>query len=51
MKRYQFVSWFPHWQGLGLRRYDPSKTTLAYVYDWSLLLGFWTLRKWSTRLP
>lgn len=49
MKGYQFVWWFPRWLGVWLLRYDPSKTDMAYIYDWRLMLGFWEVRKWSTR--
>ncbi len=45
-KGYQFV-WFPGWCGFWFRRYDPSKTDLAYIYAWIIGLGFVQVRKWS----
>lgn len=43
MKTYQFVKWFPAWQG-----FDFIKSTwgLTLIYDWYLFLGFWEVRKW-----
>ena len=43
MKRYQFVSWFPLWQGFHFLR---SFYGLTLIYDWYLFLGFWEIRKW-----
>lgn len=47
MTRYQFVSWFPRWQGFGFHRYDPQETGLAMIYEWSLRLGWFEVRKWT----
>jgi len=47
-KKYQFVNWYPRWQGFNFHRFDPEKTSWAYIYEWLFNFGFWELRKWST---
>jgi hypothetical protein len=51
MKGYQFVRWFPEWQGFGFKRLSPLSTDLAYIYEWCMSLGFWEVRKWSKLEP
>lgn len=48
LKDYQFVRWFPIWHGFDFIRIDPERTSLALIYEWSLGLGFWEIRKWKT---
>ena len=48
-KKYQFINWFPIWEGLAFIRLDPEETDLAYIYDWCLIIGFFEIRKWSTK--
>ena len=43
MKKYQFVNWFPEYQGFGFIR---AMLGLGLIYDWYLYLGFWEIRKW-----
>lgn len=43
MKRYQFINWFPKWQGFHFRK---AVYGLALLYDWYLWLGFWEIRRW-----
>lgn len=31
------------------KKFDPEKTCWAYIYDWSLAIGFLQIRKWSTK--
>lgn len=48
-KGYQWVSYFPRlWLGISFWRV-PLADSLSYIYEWSLFLGWWELRKWSTR--
>jgi hypothetical protein len=47
IKRYQFISWFPSWQWVAFIRF--KHTGLALIYEWSLMLGFWEVRKWRSR--
>jgi len=51
MKRFQFVSWFPEWQGVHFHRLDKKATDLAYIYDWCLGFMFWEIRKWHKLKP
>lgn len=44
MRRYQFISWFPRWQWVAFIRFQ--HTGLARIYEWSLMLGCWEIRKW-----
>ena len=48
MKKYQFVSWFPTWVGVGFAREDKP---LLYLFDWYLWLGFWAIHKWHIMKP
>jgi len=43
MKKYQFVKWFPNWQGLD---YAKATGASALIYDWYVRLAFWEIRKW-----
>jgi hypothetical protein len=43
--RTQFVWWFPEWCGLGFSRWEGH--TLAWMYRWSLLCGFFEFRRWK----
>jgi len=43
MKKYQFVNWFPEWQGFGFAR---ATGAMALIFDWYIWLGFWEIRKW-----
>lgn len=43
MRKYQFVSWFPDFCGFG---FGKKKKAIALIYDWSIWLGFWEIRKW-----
>jgi len=40
----QVVWWFPEWCGVGFSRW--SGHPLAWLYHWSLLFGFFELRRW-----
>ena len=42
--KYQIVNWYPDWKGFGKKKW---KGGMAYVYEWSLLLGFIEIRKWT----
>jgi len=50
-KKFQFVSWFPEWQGFHFVRLHKDKTDLAYIYDWCLSFAFWEIRKWHSLKP
>ncbi len=39
---FQFVSYFPEWQGLEFVRCTHG---IALIYDWILLIGFWQIRR------
>jgi hypothetical protein len=43
MNRYQFIWWFPCWNGFHFTRF---KLGLALIYEWSLMLGYVEIRKW-----
>jgi len=45
-KGLQFVNWFPKWKGFAFGRW---KGTYRYIYDWSLVLGFWEIRRWQPK--
>jgi len=45
MKRYEFVSYFPQWQGF---YFDKHLFGHELIYDWALGLGFFEIRKWHT---
>ena len=46
-KKYQFVwYWLPKFH---YRKFDIRKTCWAYIYDWTLKIGFLEIRKWSTK--
>jgi hypothetical protein len=42
--RTQFVWWFPEWCGLGFSRWEGHP--LQWLYRWSILCGFFELRRW-----
>jgi len=43
-QKYQLISWFPSWRGIGFINYGVS---LHLVYEWAFNLGFWEIRKWK----
>tara|TARA_Y100000310_G_C20148243_1_gene563468 strand:+ start:149 stop:283 length:135 start_codon:yes stop_codon:yes gene_type:complete len=43
MKKYQIVNWFPE-INFGFKRL--KETGLANIYEWSLGIFFWEIRKW-----
>lgn len=45
--RTQFVWWFPEWCGFGFSRWHGHP--LAWMYRWSVLLGFCEFRRWRPR--
>jgi len=46
MKKYQFINYFPKWQGLYFRR---AVYSMAEIYEWYLWIGFLEIRKWRKR--
>jgi hypothetical protein len=46
-KKYQFVNWFPKWKGFW--RMGKWTGSMGYVYEWSIHLGFWEIRKWQQK--
>ena len=44
-ERYQFINWFPDWQGVWFQRFDPE-CSISVCYEWSLCIGFFEVRKW-----
>lgn len=48
LKKYQFINWFPEWQGFGLCRFT-TKDSLLGVYKWMFAFGFWELRRWQDK--
>ena len=46
--QYQFINWFPEWQGFHLYRPDYAKTDMALIYEWMLDLGWWEVRRWRS---
>lgn len=49
MRKYQFIDWWPEWQGFGFTRLDPARTDMAFVYEWYLWAGWWVVRKWCSQ--
>ena len=47
VRGFQWVVWFPRWRGFGFRRTE-KYSGWACIYDWSLRLGWFELRKWAT---
>jgi len=45
-KGLQFVSWFPGWKGFCFKHWEGN---MRFIYSWSLVLGFWEIRKWQTK--
>ena len=45
-KGLQFVNWFPKWKGITFSHY---KGNMYYICEWSLVLGFWEIRKWQPK--
>lgn len=43
MKKYQFIKWLPIWKGFS---FEKPFGGISLIYDWSLSLGFWEIRKW-----
>lgn len=47
-KKYQFIKWFPEWNGIFYKRIrHEDRKSLCYIYEWFLGLGFWEIRKWQ----
>ncbi len=46
LRGFQFVNWFPHWQGLYFDHINTKGTDIPFIYDWFLGLGFWEIGKW-----
>lgn len=42
--KYQFVSFYPKWLGIGFRKIK-SKEGLYLIYDWFIWFGYWVIRK------
>lgn len=47
VRGFQWVNWFPRWKGFGFHR-TVKYSAWACIYDWSLRLGWFELRKWAT---
>ncbi len=45
--RYQFVFYWPRYEGFCFVRYDKQQTNLGFIYVWWLDFGFWALQKWA----
>lgn len=46
--KFQFVNWFPEWQGIGFERLREAKHgSLAHIYCWVLWLGWFEVRRWK----
>jgi len=45
VRRYQFVNYYPKWQGFGFRKTKP-KEAIYLIYEWFLFWGYWNVRYW-----
>jgi hypothetical protein len=47
VRGYQWVNWFPRWRGFRFKRME-LYSSWACIYDWSLQLGWFEVRKWAS---
>ena len=47
-KYFQFINWFPDWQGFHYKRLSINTTDLAYIYEWMIWIGYFEIRKWRS---
>jgi ABC-type amino acid transport substrate-binding protein len=45
LKHFQFVNYYPEWQGFGFRKTKP-KEGLYLIFEWFVFLGYWNIRRW-----
>ena len=49
-EKYQFVNWWPKWQGLYFTKLSQEKHgSLSKIYKWCFYFGFWEIRRWNEK--
>ena len=47
MKRYTFINYFPYQYGFHFWTFKSEQDAWHLIYDWSIMLGFFEIRKLS----
>lgn len=45
--KFQFINFYPHWQGFDYRSWKQAKYNIGTLLDYSIVIGFFEIRVWN----